>query len=102
MPKRIQRKRAKGWVMPANAVYVGRPTEWGNPFQHDNPEYAVKAYRRYVLYCLGENLEFGWITTDHRWITKQSQLPATVLLATTYCKGEHDGCSGHMRGLKNR
>ncbi len=32
MPKRIQRKRTKGWRMPAGAVYVGRPTRWGNPF----------------------------------------------------------------------
>ena len=32
MPVRIQRKRTKGWKMPENAVYVGRPTEWGNPF----------------------------------------------------------------------
>lgn len=32
MPKRIQRKRTKGWRMPANTVYVGRPTHWGNPF----------------------------------------------------------------------
>lgn len=31
-PKRIQRKRTKGWQMPANAVYVGRPTRYGNPF----------------------------------------------------------------------
>lgn len=31
MPKRIQRKRTKGWRMPKNAVYVGRPTKWGNP-----------------------------------------------------------------------
>ena len=32
MTKRIQRKRTKGWRMPAGAVYVGRPTKWGNPF----------------------------------------------------------------------
>jgi len=31
-PRRIQRSRAKGWRMPAGAVYVGRPTLWGNPF----------------------------------------------------------------------
>ncbi len=31
-PKRIQRSRAKGWRMPEGAVYVGRPTKWGNPF----------------------------------------------------------------------
>lgn len=33
MPKRIQRQRTKGWRMPPNAVYVGRPTIWGNPFR---------------------------------------------------------------------
>lgn len=33
MPKRIQRKRTKGWRMPENAVYVGRPTRWGNPWK---------------------------------------------------------------------
>lgn len=32
MPKRIQRKRTKGWRMPGNTCYVGRPTRWGNPF----------------------------------------------------------------------
>lgn len=30
MPKRIQRKCIRGWRMPENAVYVGRPTKWGN------------------------------------------------------------------------
>jgi hypothetical protein len=32
-PKRIQRKRTRGWRMPAGAVYVGRPSKWGNPFK---------------------------------------------------------------------
>lgn len=32
-PQRIQRKRTKGWRMPEGAVYVGRPTKWGNPFR---------------------------------------------------------------------
>lgn len=31
-PKRIQRSRAKGWRQPHAAVYVGRPSRWGNPF----------------------------------------------------------------------
>lgn len=30
--KRVQRQRTKGWRMPPNTVYVGRPTRWGNPF----------------------------------------------------------------------
>lgn len=33
MPIRIQRLRTKGWRMPTGAVYVGRPTKWGNPFR---------------------------------------------------------------------
>ncbi|HET7326979.1 MAG TPA: DUF4326 domain-containing protein [Nocardioidaceae bacterium] len=33
MPERIQRKRTKGWRMPEGAVYVGRPTIFGNPFR---------------------------------------------------------------------
>ena len=49
-PKRIQRKRTKGWRMPENAVYVGRPTKWGNPYLisdgHTRQE-AVDLYRGY-------------------------------------------------------
>lgn len=33
MPNRIQRRRTKGWRMPEGAVYVGRPTQWGNPYR---------------------------------------------------------------------
>lgn len=32
-PQRIQRRRTKGWRMPEGAVYVGRPTVFGNPFR---------------------------------------------------------------------
>lgn len=31
--KRIQRKRTKGWKMPENTVFVGRPSRFGNPFR---------------------------------------------------------------------
>lgn len=33
MPVRIQRKRTRGWTMPEGAVYVGRPSRWGNPYR---------------------------------------------------------------------
>lgn len=33
MPKRIQRKRTKGWKAPEGAVAVTRGTKWGNPFK---------------------------------------------------------------------
>lgn len=31
--KRLQRQRTKDWRMPAGAVYVGRPSAWGNPYR---------------------------------------------------------------------
>jgi hypothetical protein len=34
-PKRIQRKRTKGYKFPEGAVYVGRPTIWGNPWTEE-------------------------------------------------------------------
>lgn len=62
MPKRIQRKRTKGWRMPEGAVYVGRPTEWGNPHRvhpscdgscgqwcEEDAMLAVEAYRFGIL-----------------------------------------------------
>jgi hypothetical protein len=51
VPKRIQRKRTKGWRMPEGVVYVGRPSVYGNPFGlavYKTPEAAVKGYRTYL------------------------------------------------------
>src|SRR5262245_25618763 len=33
MPRRIWRRRTKGWRMPVNTVYVGRPSRWGNGYK---------------------------------------------------------------------
>jgi hypothetical protein len=33
MPKRIQRKRTKGWHKPFRAINCTRPGKFGNPFQ---------------------------------------------------------------------
>lgn len=48
-PARIQRRRTAGWRMPEGAVYVGRPTRWGNPFPHTGTAASraevVAAYR---------------------------------------------------------
>ena len=52
-PKRIQRRRTKGWWMPPNTVYVGRPSFWGNPFrvggEHDlTRAEVVSTYRMWL------------------------------------------------------
>lgn len=48
-PIRIQRKRTKGWKMPKNTVYVGRPTYWGNKFLVKlwGREEAIRLYREF-------------------------------------------------------
>lgn len=47
-PRRIQRRRSRGWQMPEGAVYVGRPTKWGNPYK------------------VGARNPYGTITKDNR------------------------------------
>lgn len=65
-PVRVQRSRAKGWRMPANTVYVGRPTKWGNPFkvgdrrddgQAMDVAEIVVAYEEYLLWGGGGDIE---------------------------------------------
>ena len=51
MPIRIQRKRTKGWKMPENTVYVGRPTKHGNPFTigvHGTREDCIEKYKTWA------------------------------------------------------
>lgn len=66
-PRRIQCRRTAGWKMPANTVYVGRPTRFGNTFRigdHEtitrngntervmviNHSHAVALYREFQLH----------------------------------------------------
>jgi Domain of unknown function (DUF4326) len=53
MPSRIQRRRSRGWRQPINAVYVGRPTKWGNPCKvaagRLTAEQTVSLYRRDLI-----------------------------------------------------
>lgn len=61
-PQRIQRERTKGWQMPEGAIYVGRPSKWGNPFRVGEPDWvgywrardrahAVDLYREAMVYA---------------------------------------------------
>ena len=59
-PTRVQRKRSKGWRQPAGAVYVGRPTRWGNPF-------SVERYGRYEA-----------VRLHREWLLAQPALVADV------------------------
>lgn len=56
-PTRIQRRRTRGWRMPENAVYVGRPTKWGNPFwvTSDHPIEIKASVEWYSRWLAGED-----------------------------------------------
>jgi hypothetical protein len=53
MAERLQRKRTPGWRKPESAVYVGRPTTWGNPFTVNyrtmqSPRVVVELYEGFL------------------------------------------------------
>ena len=70
IPKRIQRKRVKGWKMPPNTVYVGRPSRFGNPFfvggefvTYDDQLVSPTTVERCLYYFLREleyTIKFEW------------------------------------------
>lgn len=33
LARRIQRRRKKGWIKPAGAIYIGRPSPYANPYK---------------------------------------------------------------------
>lgn len=75
--KRIQRKRTKGWRMPRNTIYVGRPTKWGNPF-HVKELGAVEAVKRYkecilnnaMVYYYFDEIEASIQFDRFKWMSK--------------------------------
>lgn len=87
MPKRIQRLRSKGWKAPEGAVYVGRPSKWGNPFKVDADHDAAAAVRDFRAYATGrlQNM-FGYPLRELRgkdlmcWCPLDQPCHADVLL----------------------
>ena len=49
-PNRIQMSRRKGWRIPANTVYVGRPGKFGNPFpvKQIGRDEAIQRYEEWI------------------------------------------------------
>lgn len=53
--KRLQRSRRKGATKPHGAIYVGRPTKFGNPFMVARFGHmkAVRLHRRWIMGQMG-------------------------------------------------
>jgi len=63
--KRIQRKRTKGWRMPEGAVYVGRPSKWGNTWKVGSTIDGSQGCRGlYVDAPLAVDLFRTWVLQD--------------------------------------
>lgn len=68
MPIRIQRQRTPGWVTPAGAVYVGRPTPFGNPFRFGKD--TSPAARRAAVERFAGDLAAGRLPITARSVRK--------------------------------
>ncbi|WP_146081034.1 DUF4326 domain-containing protein [Pseudoclavibacter sp. AY1H1] len=66
-PKRIQRKRTKGWRMPEGAVYVGRGSRWGNPFRiaEHGRERAIQWFANWLSNTVDEQGRYCDGRTDY-------------------------------------
>jgi len=88
-PKRIQRQRTKGYRLPPDAIYVGRPSLWGNPYSLDDvramfPEVPVEDRAAAAVRLYGSELEhwglmsdFGWHVSDARWDAIDAEITAS-------------------------
>ena len=67
-PQRIQRQRTKGWRMPEGAVYVGRPTKWGNPWRAGD-------FRHLTGPKAGQLMDAADAVASYRRVVKLSVIP---------------------------
>ncbi|MGW5175859.1 DUF4326 domain-containing protein [Streptomyces sp. NPDC004082] len=78
-PRRIQRRRLKGWRAPADAVYVGRGSHWGNPYAitRCGPTHAVIDTRTNgVIFGTTSDHEAHRVAVDwyRTWLASQPDL----------------------------
>jgi hypothetical protein len=76
MPKRIRRRRVKGWRLPEGAIIVSRPSLWGNPWtpqeawpgtpKADRAAWAVSKYREELTHW-GLLSDYAYYVSDRRW-----------------------------------
>lgn len=76
--KRIQRKRTKGYKMPANCKYVGRPGKFDNPFIISDKLTALEATKRYkecilnnvMVYCYLDEIQATLMFDHFKYISE--------------------------------
>lgn len=96
MPKRVQRKRVKGWTKPDGCVYVGRGSKWGNPYVVGgvypsmtgtmNPITLDESLYRYEVY-VNSHIKLGYLNLSELkgkdlmcWCSLSQKCHADILL----------------------
>ncbi len=80
-PVRIQRKRTKGWKMPPNCVYVGRPTKWGNPW-----------------FCVGDSVKIKDEKHNQVWLEGGGGVKAMLATYESHVRRRLSDKIGELRG----
>ncbi len=86
-PLRIQRRRTKGYRLPPDAIYVGRPTIWGNPFWHaakfHGIELSLALYRNAAQGIwdpsVVKDIPMSYYDEHHRWLMRIGNHPLEVI-----------------------
>lgn len=89
MPVRVQRRRTRGWQMPPNTVYVGRPTKWGNPFVISSDPARLEHYGDYTK---NVDLWDGWPCADRVTAVRAFREMKAVHLDLTELRGKNLAC----------
>ena len=87
-PKRIQRKRTKGWRLPEGAIVVTRPTKYGNPIKCKDRAVAVEGYRAWVAREIAMQEANG----NKPWSEPQTVVRLPLLADLVAELGGHDLC----------
>lgn len=76
--------------MPPNTVYVGRPTQWGNPFSDPNAaEMNVRAYR-------------ALLERDFKWFRKTGFCPWTAGIKLSWSMSDDDAVARLLAPLRGK
>lgn len=93
-PLRIQRRRAKGYRLPAGAVYVGRPTKWGNPWTIEEALASGLFKPEYCRWVCVEEYR-GWLTCPDQTVVRREELQerlAAILSGLPTLRGKQLAC----------
>ncbi len=101
-PPRIQRRRDRGWRMPAGAVYVGRPSPWGNPWRAELVDgvgwCCTEAATRTIVSQAGTPAQAHSQAVERyrAWLPTQPTLSADAIRAALRGKALCCWCPAHL------